>query len=131
MVQSCLFLVHGQDTACPNTLNTWNRTNIVNKFYNTTEELYRGRNEIIINYLNITNFDSNSFVNLTNLTSLDIGQNNMTCLLDENIFKSLINLEILGLQDNQLRSINTQLFSSLKKLDNKKLLHFQQFLISY
>jgi hypothetical protein len=93
VLESSLFLVHGQDTACPNTLYTWNREYIVNNFYNTTEELYRGRNEIIINYLNITNFDSNSFENLTYLTSLDIGQNNMTCLLDEKIFKSLTNLE--------------------------------------
>ena len=109
-------LAFGQDTACPNTLKTWNRTYIVSTFFNTTEALYRSRTQIVINYKNVTYFDSNSFMNLTALKSLDLGQNNMTCLLDENIFKSLANLEKLGFSENQLRSLNPQLFSAQTKL---------------
>ena len=117
VLEMSLSLVFGQEpAACPNLRNVWNRTYIVNKYYNGSDALYSRQNVIFFDYKNISNFNSDSFVNLTNLTDLDLGQNNMTCLLDENLFKSLINLELLGIQDNQLRSLNVNLFSTLTKL---------------
>ena len=65
--QTSTLFVNGQQLTtkslpgCPDKTKTWNRTYVVNKYYNTTEALYRGRNEILINYLNVTYFDSDSF----------------------------------------------------------------------
>jgi Leucine-rich repeat (LRR) protein len=67
--------------------------------------------------LQITNLESDSFRNLTQLFILDLGSNRLTCLVHSNLFKDLIDLRVLYLDGNQLYSLDSYLFRNLTNLN--------------
>jgi Leucine-rich repeat (LRR) protein len=114
--EPCILLLNGQPS-CPNNLNTWNRTQIVSSLYSGNEALYRSQTDIYINLLNITNFDSGSFANLSSLVTLNLNENLITCLLDANLFSTgTTSLKELFLGSNLITSLNQNQFKGLKNL---------------
>ena len=97
-------------------LNTWNRTRIVFTLYNGEEIVYRQQTQIQLINNDITNINNDSFMNLTNLQTLYLMFNQLTCLLDTRLFQSLLSLKLLHLGGNQLQLLHSNIFTNLSNL---------------
>ncbi len=104
------------------TKNTWNRSRIIKYSIRTNNPIdekeaeYQATNIISLTNLQITNLESDSFRNLTQLKDLYLFYNSLTCLDDSNLFVDLIDLRYLSLGVNQLSSLDPFLFNSLTNL---------------
>jgi protein toll len=83
-----------------------------------TKDYFEGLDYLLnlnLNNNNLTNVDEDVFVNVPNLTKLELQGNNIR--LKPNLFKNTPHLKWLDLADNRLEDIPTGIFATLDKLE--------------